>query len=118
MSIKLIDTYPARLKMNGFKLENKKLTLEFDTAEMTPQQIRLIKSINMLLSNIIITDDESDYFESCAEMMKQIAAAVKQANFNDFPPYEHIPYAEQALEYSIDNISGEIHSKKLNTFDN
>ncbi len=104
--------------MKGFELKNKTLKIEMNVEEFSPQQIRLIKTITSLLSHVGVTDDEDDYFETCSELMKQIAAFVKQANFNDFPPYDHIPYAEQALEYSIDNIVNNIHDEKLNSFDN
>ncbi len=104
--------------MKGFKLEDKMLKISVDVSELSAQQIRLIKSLNTLIAHLAVTEDESDYFETCAELMKQIAAFVKQANFNDFKPYDHISYAEQALEYSIDEISNNIHDPKLNTYDN
>ncbi len=104
--------------MKSFTVKDKTLTIELDTAELNPQQVRLVKTINSLIAHIATTEDENDYFETCSALMKQVAAFVKQANFNDFPPYDEIPYAEQALEYSIDSIIDNIHSDKLNSYDN
>ncbi|MBL7665830.1 MAG: hypothetical protein JNM93_11910 [Bacteriovoracaceae bacterium] len=104
--------------MKGFKLENGTLQIEFDANNLAPQQIRIIKTINSILHSVSITDSEEDYFEACAELMKQVAAFVKQAKFNAVSTFDNIPYAEQALEYSMDEVREKIFSTKLNNFDN
>jgi hypothetical protein len=104
--------------MEGFELDKNILKVAIDVSELSPQQIRLLKTINSMLKHITVTDDEEDFFETSAELMKQIASLIKQANFNEFPPNEEISYAEQAIEYSLESIADKIYCPKLNTYDN
>jgi hypothetical protein len=105
--------------MGSKVLEQKELLLKLDVSELNPQQIRLIKSINSMLTHVLTTDDECDYFDGSSELMRMVASAVKQANFTaDYTPNPDIPYAEQALEFSIDAIADQIHSNKIINFDN
>tara|TARA_Y100000385_G_C12822151_1_gene520854 strand:+ start:170 stop:487 length:318 start_codon:yes stop_codon:yes gene_type:complete len=100
-------------------LEQKKLHVEFDTTELNSQQIRLIKSICTMLNHILTTDDECDYFDGSAEMMRMVASAVKQANFTaEWCENENIPYAQQALEFCIDSIADQMNEDEVTKYDN
>jgi len=100
-------------------LEEKKINLKFDTTEMNPQQIRLVKSITSLLSYVLTTDDESEYFDQSSELMKLIAVAIKESNFAAiWSENQDIEYSTQALEFCLDNLGEEIHSNKIGRFDN
>jgi len=104
--------------MHTCKHTNQQLLIEFDTSELKPQQIRLLKTINGLLAHVAKTEEESELFESSAELMKQIASLIKQSNFIELSGADPIPYAEQALEYSLDHLVDMIHSDDIISFDN
>lgn len=100
-------------------LKRKKILLEIETDELSPAQIRLIRSINTMLGHIVSTDEESEFFEGSAELMRMCASLIKQANFaNDLKGLNDIPYAQQALEYSMDTIQDLIDSAKIVNYDN
>ncbi len=95
------------------------MKIEFDTTELTPQQLRLVKSINSMLQSILTTDEEEEYFENSAEFMRMCAAVIKQARFTEnLKGAGNIPYAQQALEYSMDVLSECITNSKVVTYDN
>lgn len=100
-------------------LETKKIDLKFDTTELNPQQIRLVKSIATLLGHVLTTNDEAEYFEGSSELMELIAGAIKQSNFNSiWCENKDIEYATQALEFCLDNLGEHIYTKKVVRFDN
>lgn len=100
-------------------LEQKKMHVEFDTTELNTQQIRLLKSICTMLNHILTTDDEADYFDGSAELMRMVASAVKQANFTtEWCENSDIPYAEQALEFCMDMIADQMHEGDVTNYDN
>lgn len=93
--------------------------IELDAAELTPAQIRLIKSINSMLHHVLVTENEEEYFEGSAEFMRMCAALIKQAKFTDeLKGPDNIPYAQQALEYSMDVLNEYITNAKVVTYDN
>lgn len=100
-------------------METKNIDLKFDATELTPQQIRLVKSIATLLGHVLTTDDEAEYFEGSSELMQLIAGAIKQSNFNNiWCENKDIEYSTQALEFCIDNLGDHIYSKKVVRLDN
>jgi len=101
----------------GFGKRNKVL-IEVDATEMTPAQVRMIKTINVMLTQIITTDDESEYFEKSAEAIRMCASLVKQAHFATDLQFDGIPYADQALEYSMDILSEHMNNSKVVQYDN
>lgn len=105
--------------MNTFKVQENKLKVDIDTTELKSHQVRLIKSLNTLVSNLMTTDNEEDFFETTNELVRMIANAVKKSNFAEvYCEGEAIPYAEQALEFALDHLSDEIHQGKFVRFDN
>ncbi len=105
------------ISINTKKAE--RVFIELDGAELSPGQIRLIKSLNHMLNHVMTTDDEEDFFEGSAECMRMCASLIKQANFaEEFKDADNIPYAEQALEYSMDVLQDHIGSAKVTSFDN
>ena len=96
----------------------KKLNLEIDTSKMSPSQIRLIRTINTTISQVAITEDESEFFELSAELMKQLASMIQQANFHDRLSTADINYADQAVEFSIDSVNEALLGKKIISYDN
>jgi hypothetical protein len=100
-------------------LKDHKIKIEVDGSELTPQQVRLIRSINAMLAHVLITENEEEYFEGSAEFMRMCAAIIKQAHFTEkLKTVNNVPYAQQALEYSMDVLSEYITSSKVVTYDN
>lgn len=98
---------------------NKTMNLEIETTELDSAQIRLIKKINLMLSNMMVTDEESEYFNSSSELLKLVAQSVKDANFSKFwSENSSIKYADQALEYGVDSLSEDLSAQNLAGFDN
>jgi hypothetical protein len=105
--------------MAEVKLEQKPLTINFDTTELNPQQIRLIKSICSMLGHVLTTDDECDYFDGSADLMKLVAGVIKQANFStEWNKDTDIPYADQALEFCMDMVSDQLQGTTFLRHDN
>jgi len=103
--------------MSQFQLLNDILSIQLDVSELTPQQVRLIKSLNAMLVHTLQTDDEEEFFDGSAELMRICASLIKQARFSEKRP-EDIAYEEQALEYSVDAICEDMNSSKLVALDN
>ena len=96
-----------------------KLSLEINVTELNSAQVRLIKKINVMLNNMMITEDEGDYFDSSSELLKLIAQSVKDSNFSKFwAENSKIAYADQALEFGFDSINEELAAANLVSHDN
>lgn len=109
--------------MSDFKTaqnkENKELHIKLNVAELSPSQVRLIKTLNTLLVQVLTAPDEAEYFDGSAEFMRACAGAIKQSNFTEsLKSKDGISYADQALEFSLDSISDDIQGAKLVNFDN
>lgn len=99
--------------------KTKTLPLEIDVTEMSAAQIRLVKRLGALASQVGSTHDEETYFESSAELIRACAALIKQSKFSDDQmKVSEIPYAEQALEYSMDLLQEHMSGARVVTYDN
>lgn len=94
------------------------IQINVDTSELSPAQVRMIKSLNTMLLHTITTDEEGEFFEGSAELMRIMASLIKQANFSTLLKSNEIPYAEQALEYSMDALADQITGAKITNYDN
>ncbi len=95
------------------------MKLEIDTSELSPAQIRLLKSIHSMASQVMTSENESDYFEGSTEVMRLCASMIMEANFSkNAKSRSAIPYAEQALEYSVSILEDYVSSKKVVNYDN
>lgn len=95
------------------------LELKIDTEELTPEQIRMVKTLHSQLLNLITTDDESEYFTGSAEVMRLCASLIKKSFFSDTQnKFSPIPYSTQALEFSVDTLQDQISSSKVMVYDN
>jgi ATP-dependent helicase/DNAse subunit B len=95
------------------------IKIEIDGNDFSPQQLRLIRSLNTLLAHVIVTQNEEEYFEGSAECMRMCAALIKQAKFSDsLKGIGNIPYAQQALEYSMDVLEEYVSNSKVINYDN
>ncbi|MGZ3790356.1 MAG: hypothetical protein ACXVLQ_17625 [Bacteriovorax sp.] len=100
-------------------LKDRMIRIEIDGSELTPNQVRLIRSLNTMLAHVLLTENEEEYFEGSAEFMRMCAALIKQAHFTEnLKDINNIPYAQQALEYSMDILQEYVTNSKVVTYDN
>lgn len=100
-------------------LKERTIRIEIDGSELTPNQVRLIRSLNTMLAHVMLTENEEEYFEGSAEFMRMCAALIKQAHFTEnLKDQSNIPYAQQALEYSMDVLLEYVAASKVVTYDN
>ena len=93
--------------------------LEMKTTGLSQAQIRLLRSLLCILHRTMMTCDESQFFSGSAESLKICVALVKQSEFIEhLRELNNIPYAEQALEYSIDMLQESMELSKLIRYDN
>lgn len=92
------------------------LTIELDTTELSTHQIRLIKRVNSMISHVLTTDNESEYFDSSSELLKLTANIVKKANFAEQD--SKIEYSKQALEFCADILSDQVYEDDIVNYDN
>ena len=105
--------------MSGATSKREKIFIEIDTNELTHSQVRLIKTVNTMLQHVLITDDEEEFFNGSAEFMRMCASIIKKAHFaEDLKGIDNIPYAQQALEYSMDVLQEHITSSSVINYDN
>ena len=104
---------------NTFKNNDPNLTRHVAGDELSPSQIRLIRSLNIILNHILSTPDENEFFEGSAEMMQICASLIKQSNFAAIVDKKSkIPYAKQAIEYAIDLLQEQIQNTSFTKYDN
>lgn len=102
--------------MQDVRPANKELVLRINTEELSATQLRLLKSVTSLLTNVLSADEESEYFDMSAELMKKVAETIKHADFANQNP--HMEYGDQAVEFSIDFINESLNMNKLHNIDN
>ncbi len=95
---------------------DKELVIKLSTEELSANQVRLIKSINSVLAHVLAADEEGEYFDASAELMKQVATAINQSNFS--VQNKNMDYGTQAVEYSVDSLSETLDGKNLINIDN
>lgn len=96
--------------------KEKDLLIKFSTEELTPTQVRLLKSIHALMSHVLSAEDESEYFDTSAELLRKTAELIKHADFAQ--KNKAISYGDQAVEFAVDFLSETIDSNGIHNIDN
>ena len=102
--------------MQSLNQKNKELLLKLNTEGLNATQVRLVKSIHSLLANVLASDEESEYFETSAELLKKTAELIKHANFAN--QNKAIAYGNQAVEFSVDSLNESMDENKIQNLDN
>jgi hypothetical protein len=102
--------------MNNLRNNEKELNIKLNTEELSPTQVRLLKSINSLLIHVMTADEEAEYFESSAELIRKTAEAVKHASFSE--KNKKMDYGTQAVEYAMDFLNETLEENNLRNIDN
>ena len=90
--------------------------MKMNVEGLTPTQLRLVKTLHVLLSNLLASETESEYFDTSAELMKKTSELIKHANFAT--QNQSIPYGNQAVEFSLDSLNELIDQDKIQNLDN
>jgi len=86
--------------------------------ELAPQQSRLIKTCIIAMLELSQTHNEDDFFNTAKDLFQNLAAIMKHSHFQTTTgKTNRIPYAEQAIELSIEILSDELYTKKLKKYD-
>jgi hypothetical protein len=96
--------------------KEKDLLIKISTQELTPTQVRLLKSINSLMSHVLSAEDESEYFETSAELLRKTAELIKHADYAQ--NNKDISYGEQAVEFAVDFLNETLQTNGLHNIDN
>lgn len=89
------------------------LLLEIDTSELSPGQVRLIRTYYSTLLHVLKTDEEKGYFEGAADLLRLTAALIREA-----PYAAYSEESQQALEYALENLQERIQVAKVDIYDN
>lgn len=92
----------------------KEQTMKLDTEGLSTAQVKILKQLHSLIANVLTTDDEGEYFEMSAELLKKTSELIKHSNFA--VENKNISYGEQAVEFAVDSLNEEIQDKV--NFDN
>jgi hypothetical protein len=102
--------------MQSLNHKAQELSLKMNTEGLSPVQIRLIKSIHALMANVLASEEESEYFDASAELMKKTAELIKHASFAT--DNNTISYGVQAVEFAVDTLNESLDENKIQNLDN
>ncbi|HXH29499.1 MAG TPA: hypothetical protein VNJ01_01680 [Bacteriovoracaceae bacterium] len=83
--------------------KDNELVIKLNTEELSPAQIRLLKNINTLLIHTLAAEDEAEYFDASAQLLRKTAELIKQSSFVEKNKY--MSFGEQAVEFAIDSLN-------------
>lgn len=98
--------------MQSLSKKEMELVLKMDTQGMSPAQVRLVKSIHSLLAHVLSSEEESEYFETSAELMKKTAELIKHSAFA--VTNTNMSYGDQAVEFAVDTLNESLEENKPN----
>ena len=102
--------------MHTLSQKEKELLMKLNTEGLSATQVRLVKSIHALLANVVSSDDESEYFESSAELLRKTAELIKHSNFA--LDNKSMSYGDQAVEFAVDTLNESMDENKIQNLDN
>ncbi len=101
--------------MQDLKKE-KELVIKLNIEAFTPTQVRLLKSVASLMTQVLSAEDESEYFEMSADLMKKTAETIKHADFAN--QNREMSYGDQAVEFAVDFLNESMDNNKIHNIDN
>ncbi|MBY0517982.1 MAG: hypothetical protein K2P81_13820 [Bacteriovoracaceae bacterium] len=93
------------------------LVLRVETHDLTPKQVRLLKHAHTLLVHVLVAEDEDEYFEASAQLLKQAVQLIKHSNFPE-DAKGAIPYGDQAIEYAVEELNDTLEASGHVNIDN
>ena len=102
--------------MQNLKQKNNELLITLNVEELTPTQVRLIKSVNSLMAHVLIAEEESEYFEASAELLKKAAELIKHSGFA--VDNKGMNYGDQSVEFAVDTLNDSMADSPIHNMDN
>lgn len=102
--------------MQSLSKKEMELIMKMDTDGMSPTQVRLVKSIHALLAGVLSAEEEGEYFEASAELMKKTAELIKHSAFA--VTNKNMSYGNQAVEFAVDSLNESMDENKIQNLDN
>jgi hypothetical protein len=102
--------------MQSLTHKEKELLMKIETEGLSNAQVRLVKNIHALLANILVSDEESEYFETSADLLKKTAELIQEANFS--VQNKKMAYGHQAVEFAVDSLTESMDENKTQILDN
>lgn len=100
--------------MHTLGQKEKQIMMKLDTEGLTPVQVRILKSLHSLMANVLTAEDEAEYFETSAELLKKTADLIKHSQFA--LQNKNMDYGDQAVEFAVDTLNENVEDS--NSFDN
>ncbi len=98
--------------MQSLSKKEIELILKMDTEGLSANQVRLVKSIHSLLAHVLSSEEESEYFETSAELLKKTAELIKNSAFA--VTNKNMSYGDQAVEFAVDTLNESLEENKQN----
>jgi hypothetical protein len=97
--------------MQSLTTKKSEITITLNTEDMTAEQVRILKAMSALMTNVLTSDEESEYFEASAQLMKKAAELIRKSHYAH--DHKQIPYGEQALEYAVDFLNDALNGSEF-----
>lgn len=97
--------------MQSLTPKKSELTITLNTEDLTPEQIRILKAMSALMTNVLSADEEGEYFEASSQLMKKAADLIRKSHFAK--DHKQMPYGEQAVEYAVDFLNDALNGSEF-----
>ena len=102
--------------MHSLNQKQNELVMKMETEGLTSTQVRLIKSVHALLATVVTADEEGEYFDASAELLRKTAELIKHSNYAI--ENKQIAYGDQAVEFAVDFLNESMDENKIQNMDN
>lgn len=102
--------------MQGLSQKAKELVIKLNVEELSSTQVRLIKSLNSLITHVLTAEDESEYFEMSSEFLRKAAELIKHSDYAN--ANKDMNYGDQAVEFAVDFLNESLDQNKIQNLDN
>jgi hypothetical protein len=83
--------------------KEKEMMIRLNIEELGAREVRLLKTMSALMVNVLTAEDESEYFDSSAELFRKAAELIHSSHFAKSD--KQMDYGTQALEYAVDYLN-------------
>lgn len=97
--------------MHSLTPKKSELTITLNTEDLTPEQVRIMRAMSALMTNVLAADEEGEYFEASAQLMKKAADLIRKSHFAK--DNKQMPYGEQAVEYAVDFLNDALNGSEF-----
>lgn len=91
--------------MHNLAADVKDLIIKLNTEDLSPTQVRLVKTINAMMAHVLTCEEESEYFEASGELLRKFGELVKASHFA--VQNTEMDYGDQAVEFAVDFLNEE-----------